>query len=258
MSDNVKDDNPAGRLYLILDSLERVADDKIVFRDLLSKKFNLESDDAITVTSVHLSLLNLVKQTREMVDRLELGPLFLDPMNELQVGFSSVGLNHQWNNYRRFITPVNMNSLKFISEKLSQTSESEERIPENSIDELLKDVGEIIKTVRESDLLITFKKQLLERLEEIQQALWKYKLGFNGNDIFADEMAHTLGFVILYQSELENVKKRGEKGKKIYDKLGKLFVSISKIVATVGIKELAEEAITHLPQLADGIKDVFN
>ncbi len=257
---NVKNDNPAGRLYLVLVKLGTGINEATSLNDIIAGKFELEKSDYFEISRIYIAIINLITTSMDDVNRLGINDLhlYLEPLEKIREGFTRFGLNQPWKNYKtHYVTGVTLSQLVFVSSQLS-ASLNEIEIEEDEIDALLESTQELLDELRSSTIQQDFKILLLKKLVEIQQALIDYKYGLVGTDSLTDVFEHSIGTWVIYNNIIIHATAEEEEAKNIFDKFKNIVSGIGKISSTVVVKEIAESILNNAPALADTLKDAIN
>lgn len=237
--------NPAGRLYDILDSARR-QNPKESARKAWAAVFQVEPGDTGAILQMLADLISLMGEARTSIQRLEDVDqgLHLRPFAKIQSLLSTINLDATWEHWRNQIDETTLYGLQFSSDKLSRVSGSTQ-ISSDELAEIRATVDELVATVADSRLPTELKALLLRNLEAIRLSLTAYVV--RGIDGIRAEVERSLGSILLHQ---EAISQTAPEDRKVCDRFFKLVGRLGQLVSLAyTTKELAAPAIKALEQL---------
>jgi hypothetical protein len=236
----VERDNPAGRLWHILNEAKQKGPDKKV-RNVWAEIFDLnpEADSQILEkTSLLIGLLIEVKRSIENAKDLN-QDLYLERLPRIEEAFLSVRLTDQWKAFDNRLDGTTMLSLKHCSDALSNRS-SEAVIEEDELRELRSDVQALIdRILDDSELDPELRRILLDHLEIIRRAIINYKV--HGSDGLQEAIKTATGAVYLNRELFE-----AEKDSDSVSLFWKIIVRIGTLTALVNDANQLAPGVTKL------------
>ena len=237
--------NPAGRLYDILESARR-QNPKEPTRKAWAAVFHVEPSDTGSLLQMLADLIGLVGETKSSIQRLD-GvdhDLHLKPFTKIEKLLSSINLDASWEGWRNQIDDTTLLGLQFSADQLSRIS-GFTQIPSEELDEIRTSVDELFNAVVDSNLPSELKSLLVRNLESIRLALAAYLV--RGIDGIREEVERSFGSILLYQQEIRQAK---PEEREVCTKFFKLVGRLSQLVSLAyASKELAAPAIRALEQM---------
>ena len=198
----VKSDNPAGRLFGVLDAVGKYhnanAPMKSVWGYVLS---DADFHAPASTWRQYGALLGLVEEGRIWVEQSEVADksIYLKPFDELARLFDNTNLEETCDTWKRKLDDTTMVALQFCSVYFS-ASKKEAEIDQQTLEELQSDVDELIKSAHSSGLPDNFRVMLIESLEEIRRAILEYRL--RGAAGLRRAMESGLGGILRFSHEV--------------------------------------------------------
>ena len=171
-------DNPAGRLFGVLDSVRRFHNPNAPMKTVWG--YVLSDADIHTPANTWRqfgSFLELIEEGRMWVEDSDVGDksIYLRPFEELARLFETMPLEEPCAAWVRKLDDTTMVELQFCSDYFSTFSDEEE-IDQQKLQELQSEILELTEAVLDSGLPQDFKTMLFESLEEIRRAILEYRL----------------------------------------------------------------------------------
>jgi hypothetical protein len=172
----IKADNPAGRLYLILEEAKNASANTPTVQ-VWAKVFGFAPEDKIKLFSYIYLINELYRETIEQINSISdiNKELYLQHLPNIARVVGPTNLDTTWNSYVGSLSDVAMHSLAICSDTLSRL-QMEQPIEQSSLDALRQEIEELAHTVENSDLDNIIKLVILDQLEAIRKAIWEYKL----------------------------------------------------------------------------------
>ena len=255
----VKADNPAGKLYLILEKFDNfriveymspsgnsVREPKI--KEKLSHALEIPEDNSF-------ELLHGLFQIHKLIDEVELRlsaiedineTLYIEPLKRIRKAYLIIDMEKLWKRSETHPTvDKDLTSLMFMSELLSRY-QPEKLVPDEELKELLSDIDELYQMVLASSLQLELKTLILNQLELIRRAIHDYRI--RGVSALQEAMERVAGNYFVNESLIkQESEKEAVKGYKKF---------LSKFVATVSfasnVTKLIDAAAKWLPLLTSG------
>jgi len=243
----VKTDNPAGRLYDILNRAKNFPPNKKVI-DVWTEVLNADSDSPEDQITCLFKLRNLFDETIALLESIE-GlnlDLYLQEIPDLKnmVDFDSIF--HQWSEKKNLITPTALKEIAFCAEELSR-HHKDPAINKEELEDLVEDVQDLITDLRSSSLPDEVRLPILDQLEIIRRAIIQYEL--RGSKGLEEAFKNVAIFASYHKSELKSLQDSDQKEKK--NRSGSLLNILNKLCQILQIlpkvKELAASFIKLLP-----------
>ena len=172
-------DNPAGRLYDILDQFRHMqAHNKISTKSVWADVFGEDKENVGDLFHRLAQLHEMVAETKQNLTKikgLDL-PRYLTGFPNIEKVLSVTNLDEAWHESRDGLDDITMSLLAFCSDALSKEN-SEPSVDENEVAELQSEVESLIEKVELSESLDDgFKDVLLEQLKLIRRAILDYRI----------------------------------------------------------------------------------
>lgn len=202
-------DNPAGRLYEVLNKVRKRSDD-VSIATVWAGYFNVSLKDT-TAIYVHLvELMNLVDRARRDIQQLQDvdHDIYLQPFENIEQALNYANLSEYWRQVKQYLDDTTMLALKFCSDALSIRI-GEKIISDEQLTELQTKVESLLNEVLESTLLEELKDVLIQKLEEIRQAILAYRI--MGREGLRRALESSLGAMFLYREDIQEVQDEKQK-----------------------------------------------
>ena len=195
-------DNPAGRLYEILNEARSMPGTHRV-GGAWADAFGVEPTDIRQIYALLLELMDLVDRAKKSVQQLDVDhDLYLRwvPNVEHVLIYSQLGA--KWAQLQPQLDDTTMNQLEFCSELLSRRT-SEKVISDEDLSKLQMEVETLLDKVLSANLPEELKDVLIEKLEQIRQAILAYRV--RGNEGLRRALGSSLGAMFLYREHIEEI-----------------------------------------------------
>ncbi|MBD0370295.1 MAG: hypothetical protein ICV60_05630 [Pyrinomonadaceae bacterium] len=247
--------NPATKLFEVIDEA-RSYDMGVFTKDVWSGVFDMpdELDQDDVLFKVLESLVALRKLFNETINSLHQIPdineeLFIEPIRRLARIVDLHGLHKEWGDYKKYILPQDMHSLKYCEFLLSRHTEYQENIvPDEELKAILKGLNELYESVIASSLPSELKQSILTLIQDIRQAIHLYRI--NGAEALREALTKSMGVIIANKDSFEENKDASE-----VQSLMNMLVRIDKLYTfAIKMKPVLEAAANIIPALAAHIK----
>ena len=234
-------DNPAGRLLAILEEAEKIGkkNTKQKCREVWAQVLKVEVTETEKLFTGYLAIMNLTSLAKRSLEELDdVDPeLHLSPFNRLQQGFSTVGFNHQWEQFNKFLDPATITGMKHCSHILS-TTVGEKIITQQVLDELKEEIEQLQKRVMQANLSEELRALLFEKLEEMYKAVIDYNV--NGANGMKQALESTIGGLWL---AYEPVKNEVKEGNSVVEEVLAFVDKYKNTVANAVVKQITSSTI---------------
>lgn len=241
----VKNDNPAGKLYHILQAARSKHQDTIT-KIVWAEVFELDINSPTEIFYSLIELITLFKETKEALEEIE-GinlELYLEPFPKIQRVITATNLDINWKNYQSFLTDAVMVNLAFCAEELSKKA-GEIPIKDEEIKKLSSEVEALIESVLSSSLEQELKTILLDQLTTIRQAILSYRLF--GISKLKDALEKNIGSIVINRELFKNSSKSKE-----ISRFTKIVAMLERLVSVATkTKQLAEPVIKGILSIAE-------
>jgi hypothetical protein len=240
-----KSNNPVGRLYEILRALQKAATNQNDRLDaIISKVFKIEANDSSQLLEIYLELLNLTKDSGKEIRRLPEASheLHLRAIRVIERAFITQSLHSSWASFSKHLGASTMTGLEHTADNLSYLGEK--TVPTEDLENLQREVGELLELVTKTEMNEKLKAFLVEHLEKIHQALLYYRI--KGARGLKDALERIMGAVIIFRTENPHQKAPDN----VQSKFGSVMGLLVKIVAFANdLKGLTGIDVLSLPRL---------
>lgn len=230
-------DNPAGRLFLILQKAKKI-NDQVKTKEAWAEIFGVENENRAEILR-KLGEVNQIPATiREKIYSLDNvnHELALKRLGKVETALSKINFNAIWKNFKDAIDEATMLSIEYCSDILSRNFKKKV-LEKNDLENVQKRVQEFKKELSEIEIDLELHRFIYEKLSEIERAIFDYEL--TGSAAIKKEVESALGSSFLNTELL----KRDEKmTKKFFEFIG----YVSSIVHLTEYGPLLKEQITLL------------
>jgi hypothetical protein len=168
--------NPAGRLYNIIDQLRKSAQNPYL---ALSSIFNIDSNDRATILENYAEIFRLTKDVRECILKLDgiNHSKYLSPIEDIILSLSKIEFsgNGDLFSFKTSLDEKVMIRLEYCAEALSSAFGGQS-LEESQLEELSDEVESLINYIKELNINNDLKAIFLNNLENIKIAITKYQL----------------------------------------------------------------------------------
>lgn len=218
--------NPAGRLFDILDSARR-QNGKESARKAWASVFEIDPSDTSALLQMLAELINLAGETKASIQKLDDvdHELHLKPFTKIEALLSRISLDSNWDNWKNQLDEVTLYGLQFSADKLSRRS-GFSKLPEDEINSIRAAADDLFNVVSDSDLPVELKALLLRNLESIRRAFATFKL--QGIDGIHNEIERSFGSILLHRDAIKASKVEDQE---IWEAFFNLVDRLNKLVA---------------------------
>ncbi|MBI5892781.1 MAG: hypothetical protein HZB79_03860 [Deltaproteobacteria bacterium] len=172
----IKTDNPAGRLYAILNEAKNMSHN-ISTRDVWLKVFKIESKSQTELFRTLTSLQELMDEIKEQLNEADdiNKDLYIKYLPNIERVIRVTNLDTSWNSYRESLSDVAMYNLAHCAEILSSRY-GESTIEEQELFKLKDEIDTLYEIVRTGSLNKELKIIILDQLEIIRRAIHEYRI----------------------------------------------------------------------------------
>jgi hypothetical protein len=239
----VKRDNPAGRLWHILNDA-KTKKPNLRTREVWGQVFNIDKNATSQLLEKQGEIIHLlmdVKRDIEGIDGLN-KDLYLKQLPSIENALASVRLSDKWEGFKNRLDDATMLSLAHCADKLSEHS-NERVLNQDELQGLREEIEVLIDRVLDSTPLgPKLQEILLEHLEVMRRAIINYNL--YGSDGLQEAVKTATGAVYLNRKVFE-----AEKDSETVDWYWKIIVRVGTMTALVND---AAELAPGVTQLLDG------
>lgn len=239
---NVMDDNSVGRLYNIIKKLKEVGGANA--EDSFCKVFSLERGDKVSIFNCYAELYKLCSLGINEIEQLNPKNVhkFKRTLNNVIEGLSKVYfnamenvLNNGMDKFNDYFSDKLMIELEYCADYLSENSD-EGIIEDDKIQQLIKEINDMIKDIMDSRLDDELEKLLVYQLNNIRESLLKYK--FYGSKGIETSIETTLGSLILNKEKATDSKS--------IDAVNKIFKIMGKINTIIGFSRNSKDLLESI------------
>jgi hypothetical protein len=239
-------DNPAGRLYEVLNQVRRRTGNASI-AEVWAGYFNISLKDT-TAIYIHLvELMNLVDRAKKSVQQLQ-GvdhAIYLEPFKNIELALNYPNLSHQWGQVKSHLDNTTMLALKFCSDALSVRM-GEKVISDEDLSKLQMEVETLLDKVLNANLPQDLAAVLTQKLEDIRQAILAYRI--TGNEGLRRAVESGFGAIWLHREEIQELQDEKQK-ETLLDILG-FMAHLAQIGAFV--LQAAQLTAPFIPLLGSG------
>lgn len=188
----VRNDNPAGRLYKILNEARNTGDMPTI--EMWAKVLDATDGSSPEVFSRIAQLQELVEDVKTKIYNIEgiNKDLYLSPFPKVEEIVKNPSLGHSWNTFKPTLTELVMFGLAHCAELLSRYNQ--QPIEQSELVALKKDIETLSDKIGMSDINVELKTVILDQLEIIRRAIAEYKI--RGAEGIRDGLATCYGKLI--------------------------------------------------------------
>ena len=239
--------NPAGRLHDIL-SAARQQNAHEPARKAWATVFQIEPNDTGTLLKMVADLIDLVRETKASIQRLEgvNQELHLRPFIKIEALLSQLNLDAGWEHWKNQIDETTLYGLQFSADKLSRIS-GFTHIPNDELADIRSKIDDLFNTATDSTLPHDLKLLLLRNLDAIRLAFVAYRV--RGIEGLQEEIERSVGSVLLRQEEIKASK---PEERRVWQSFFTLVEQLNKLVTLArNSKELAAPVMQALTKLLE-------
>ncbi|GEM_PF-5937058 len=218
-------ENPALKLHSLLEQAFDISSDYSSFNYIWSIVFEIDDNDTPALMIKYSSMLNLLLETKSYIsqdDKLNT-ERNLKFITNIENALGSIDFGGKMSSFRSHLSAETLTAFYYIAESINYRNEFIDKpIDEPAINEIIKDVDNLLEGVLVSPLPEEVKKLLLKNLTLIKASLQNYKI--SGYEGIQDAFDQTIGAVFRNNEILINNKDENIKGLfNIIDKLNSLL-----------------------------------
>ena len=160
---------------------------------------------------------------------------YLKPLRNVRHALSTECLSKGWGYVKKeYLSDSTLKELNFVSDMLN-TVWTEQSIASSELEELTKDVEELVEGILAGNLKPELKQFIITQLEKIRHAILQYRI--SGADGLKDALESTAGAIVLNGQLLQE-----DSGAEEVTKFKKIFAKLKSWVSVAyQVKELASE-----------------
>lgn len=241
-----KPDNPAGRLYQILNAARSMPTTHRV-GGAWAEVFDVEPNDIRSIYALLVELMDLADRAKRSVQQLPDvdHDLYLRWVPNVERVLTYPQLAVKWAQLQPHLDEVTMNQLEYCSELLSQRME-EKVISDEDLSKLQMEVETLLDKVLNANLPQDLTAVLTQKLEDIRQAILAYRI--TGNEGLRRAVESGFGAIWLHREEIQELQDEKQK-ETLLDILG-FMAHLAQIGAFV--LQAAQLTAPFIPLLGSG------
>jgi hypothetical protein len=223
-----KPDNPAGRLYEILNAARSMPATHRVGR-AWAEVFDVEPNDIRSIYALLVESMDLADRAKKSVQQLPVDhDLYLRWVPNVERVLTYPQLAVKWAQLQPHLDEVTMNQLEYCSELLSQRME-EKAISDEDLSKLQMEVETLLDKVLNANLPQDLAAVVTQKLEDIRQAILAYRI--TGNEGLRRAVENGLGAIVLSCERLPEI--QDEEQKRILRDVIEFMAHVAQIGAFV-------------------------
>jgi hypothetical protein len=197
--------NPAGHLYVLLANLKNIPKTNPSIPSFAAV-LNSPNDTILLLQRI-ARMAALAERTKERVlaIRDENTQIFLEWMIPVQQAFSALSLPGALSSFTDRYDAVVLERLRFCADMLSRRGSEPELLAEE-LRKIHKEVDELIKEIKESEVDAVLLEFMLRHLNSISDAVREYNLF--GSDRIREEVSSAIGAFVFYPNETKRAGKK--------------------------------------------------
>lgn len=239
--------NPAFNLHILIEEAYRTSSEDSSYYSTWMKVFQIPDgeDDKVALMESISSMFQLFVDTKTLIEQNSKLNTEKNQKHLTTIGNAIYNVNLHGNmlNFHRTMNQESLTALSYIADSIGFIYDlNEATINSEEADLLIEEVNDLVTTISESNLPNDSKLILIQNLNNLREALYKYK--FLGADALKNALEQSLGSLLLNKQTLSEISNE-ESFSRFYKVLERLNTLTS--VGT-SIKELA------LPFFANLIK----
>lgn len=235
--------NPAGRLYAILDEV-RAKPRKKSIRNVWAETFGLEPSATADILFLIGKMIELARDAKQSINGLDNidHEIYIKPFHNIEKAFSFANIEDHWDNISRHLDEATMVGLSFCADVLSRTS-GEQIIDQETLNDLMEQVENLTHEIMDSEIPPDLKAVLIDNLEEIRRAILEYRI--RGVDGLKRALEGSLGAVIRHRPQIVK-----QKGKKPVARFLEILSKLDQVVAfSLRMKQLFGPVLGEILQI---------
>jgi len=231
------DNNPAGRLVSILRAAKAKGQDQNPARQVWADLLGVEQNNLPQLLVQLGHLIELPELIRKEISRHEDidQAIFLKWLPKVQKSFSNINLTASFKNFMNPIDEAALDGLDFCSDLLSRRK-PEKTLDQKELDSIYKDVSVLIDDILDSDTNQYLKQFMLEKLDDVIQAIRNYKI--RGAKPIEKAVESTLGSIVTHKGIYEETKK-SKNGSRFWKLLARVAIVVNIVAGSIQIGETA-------------------
>jgi hypothetical protein len=235
--------NPAGRLYDLLDAARQYPSDEKT-KTVWASVLGVPENDTATLLKMLADVIDLVRKAKSSIVRLSDidHKLYLKPFENIETLLCHLNFETHWENWRNRLDDFTLYGLQFGADRLARSSDATP-IKDDQLEALRTELDDLISHVLESHLPPDLKKLFLRNLEALRQAWATYRI--RGLEGFEQELERSCGSILLHKDQIRSSPANSAERKlwegflKLVDRLNKQ-VTLAKNVKGFGGAPLVE------------------
>lgn len=224
-------DDPAGRLYDILNRVLILKGGNTKMKDVWSTVLDIHAPDGVFTTLVLYRLSGITQLVEECKKRIVQDSdidqqLHLEPFQAASDALSHLNLEETWEQFTGRLTSEHVRAMRYTSDYLSN-DQGEGVIEEATQEELQGDIAELLERVLVAEIPDDIKAFLVDALEDIRRALVGYRI--NGAEGLKTALATSLGAAFRFSDAMREAQE--EPIIQVYTRFFDFLLKLDSIVA---------------------------
>lgn len=239
----IKKNNIAGRLYYVLDEVRKNSLDVPLYK-VWSEVFGVNSNSFSEIFQNIENMGKLVDEIKEQVTNIKdiNEELYLKPFKKIENVFNVRNLETNWKSYANHLDDTTMLGLAFCAEELAKQP-NEPEIKEKELKELQKEVESLIESVISSKINEQLRSLILEKLEQIRNSLFNYRIF--GIRSLKKSLESAIGFIFVHNQSFES-----ESKKEVTSRFMQFVAKCNQVVSlSENIKQLGAPIVSQITKL---------
>ena len=239
--------NSARRLHKILIDIKAQNNQNPIGQKYFVQKFPSLSSKYSPIY-VYAQIINLINTVDEDISKLNL-PSSRKHINQISAAFSKYSIQSQITQLANSIDDNSLTGIELCMELLDRDFPKEE-IPQTKRAQILKQVQDLIAEILESDFDQSLKQFILDKLSNIEQAIYMYEL--DGTKSLERSLHEAVGAIALHQLQNPNSPDlKNPQWKNIRNTVGGILIGIGMFNAPLDLIENVNEATEYISECCD-------
>lgn len=221
--------NSASRLHAILSAVFAYTPEAKM-QNVWQELFKLKKNDLYKISLIQPRLIKLANEVGEQIEsisHLQKKDIYLKYVNQIADALYRLGHIHNVQQLHQAINDNLLDSLHICSDLLNSNSIHEYLLGDDELEELRKEVDNLIKQIEKLNLENEFKETLLSIILELRYAIDFYRIhGYEGFRVYTERF---LGNLLLNKSNFESLKNDND-SKEVFAGVFRIFDQTNKFV----------------------------
>lgn len=221
--------NSASRLHAILSAVFAYTPEAKM-QNVWQELFKLKKNDLYKISLIQPRLIKLANEVGEQIEsisHLQKKDIYLKYVNQIADALYRLGHIHNVQQLHQAINDNLLDSLHICSDLLNSNSIHEYLLGDDELEELRKEVDNLIKQIEKLNLENEFKETLLSIILELIYAIDFYRIhGYEGFRVYTERF---LGNLLLNKSNFESLKNDND-SKEVLAGVFRIFDQTNKFV----------------------------